>query len=366
MRVSPVRELLADRGASFRVEAGVERVSTFTSFEEEYLTVRNAVGLTDLSFTARYTIPEEGLDVFDRYATGSVANIRFGRMLHTMAVDEAGYLEGDLYIANDDERFILIAEALVEDADVARALRDLGGADAGLEDISESTALFALDGVNAWAVVKDLLGPDILGLPYLSVETYELAGVDIKLFRSGKTSEFGYMLLVPAEAADTVWKRIEEAGKPHGLGLVGFDTHMGLRLDGRFFNIHGEGKTVRDPLPLGLQWMMDLEGEEYRGREALMRRRAEGVKKKIIGVATPSRDEILKVGTPVVHDGRTIGKVMTVTDSPTLERWLGLALLEWDYAYANLDFTDDRGRRISTISMPPFAAKSLAIRLDEM
>lgn len=366
MRVSPIRELLADKGASFRVEAGVERAAGFTSFEEEYRTVRDAVGLTDLSFTARYTLPEAGLDVFERYATGSVANIRFGRMLHTMAVDEAGYLEADLYIANDDENLILIAESLVEDTFIESTLRALGGADAGLKDLSEDTALFALDGVNAWAVVKDLLGPDILGLPYLSVETYELAGVDIKLFRSGKTSEFGYMFLVPSSSAAAIWSQIEEAGKPHGLGLVGFDTHMGLRLDGRFFNIHAEGKAVRDPLQLGLQWMMDMEGEEYRGREALMARRQEGVKKKIVGVATPSRDEILSAGTPIYCDGRPIGEVVTATLSPTLNRWLGLALLEWDFAYANLDFTDEGGRRISTISMPPFAAKSLAVRLDEM
>ncbi len=366
MRVSPIRELLEERGATFRVEAGVERAASFTSFEEEYEAVRNAVGLTDLSFTVRYRISEEGLDVFDKYAAGSVANIRFGRMLHTMAVNDDGYLEGDLYIANDDENLILIAESLVEDEAVATTLRALGGADADLADLSEDTALFSLDGVNAWAVVKDLLGADILGLPYLSVETYELAGVDIKLFRSGKTSEFGYMFLVPSHAAAAIWRQIEEAGKPHGLALVGFDTHMGLRLDGRFFNIHKEGKAVRDPLQLGLQWMMDLDGEDYRGRAPLMARRAAGVNKKIVGVATPSRDETLLVGDKIVHNGRTIGEVVTATFSPTLNRWLGLALFEWDFAYANLELANEEGRRIFTISMPPFAAKSLAVRLDEM
>ena len=179
MRRSPIRDILSDRGAVFLEDAGVERAAVFSSFEQEYNTVRHAVGLTDFSFMTRYRIPETGLDVFDRYAAGSVANIRFGRLLHTMAVNDQGLLEADLYIANDDENFIFLSESLIKDEKMSGVLESLGGAEAELEDLSQTTALFGLDGVNAWAVVKDLLGPDVLGLPYLSIETYDLGGVEI-------------------------------------------------------------------------------------------------------------------------------------------------------------------------------------------
>ena len=101
MRVSPIRDLLVNRGAIFEQVAGVERARQFSLFEKEYRAVRQAVGLTDFSFTTRYRVPEAGLDLFDQYAAGAVANIRFGRVLHTMAVDDSGWLESDLYIAND-------------------------------------------------------------------------------------------------------------------------------------------------------------------------------------------------------------------------------------------------------------------------
>jgi glycine cleavage system aminomethyltransferase T len=366
MRKSPVADLLRDRGAVFKTVNGVEIPWSYSSFEEEYQTVRDRVGLTDFSFTMRYKVKEAGLDVFERYAAGSVANLRFGRILHTMAVNPDGFIETDLYIANDDEELILIGETLLDDETNRAVLDELGAADAGAEDISATTALFGVDGFNAWAVVKDLLGPDVLGLPYMSIETYDLDGVEIKLVRAGKTSEFGYLVLVPAKSAADIWQRIEAAGKPHGLGRVGFDAHMALRLDGRFFNIHEEGAAVRDPLPLGLQWMMDLEGDDYRGRDALMQRRKAGVSRKIIGVVTEDEQHALERKSLIKHGDRTVATVVTARYSPTLKKWIGLALFEREYAFACLDFQGEGGNTVSTVSMPPFTAKSLTVRLDEM
>ncbi len=366
MRRSPIADLLRERGARFREMNGVEVPWSFSTYKEEYRCIREAVGLTDFSFTLRYKVPEEGLDLFEQYAAGSVANLRFGRILHTMAVDRDGLLETDLFIANDDEELLLIGETLLSDEANRAVLDELGAAAAGATDISADTALFGVDGFKAWAVVKDLLGPDVLGLPYMSIETYDLDGVEIKLIRAGKTSEFGYLLMVPAGHAAAVFERIEAAGEPHGLGLVGLDTHMGLRLDGRFFNIYEEGARVRDPLPLGLQWMMDLEGDEYRGRDALMARRKAGLSKKIIGVVSESGDHRLERDDIIKHGDETVATVVTARYSPVLERRIGLALFETAFAYAGLDFEGADGARISTISLPPFTAKSLTVRLDEM
>jgi aminomethyltransferase len=365
MRRSPIRELLAERGASFVDRNGREIACCFSDFEQEYAAVRDAVGLTDFSFTNRFRVAEEGLDVFDRYATGSVANIRFGRILHTMAVDADGYLESELYVANDDEQMILIAESLVIDEAVVSAIGEADPA-AGLENISETTVLFGLDGFNAWAVAKTLFGPDVLGLPYMSIETYELNGADVKVLRAGKTSEFGYMFLTEAENGVGVWTAIEEAGAPFGLKPIGFDTHMALRLDGRFFNIHEEGAVVRDPLLLGLQWMVDIEGDDFRGRDPLMARREKGLTHKTIGVVTDGPKDALSPGDQILHGDEVVAEVVTSALSPTLNTRIGLALFGIEYAYAGLTFNKRDGSRIHTVSMPPFTAKSLTIRLDEM
>lgn len=343
---------------------GAEVALGFKGLASEYMAVREAVGLTDFSFTVRCKVPEAGLDVLERYAAGSVANIRFGRVLHTLSANERGFVESDVYIANDDEQLLLIGESLVGGEAVMGVLEGLGGKECGVEDISGSTALFGVDGVRAWAVVKELFGPDVLGLPYLSIETYGLEGHEVKLLRAGKTSEFGYLLLVPADGAAAVWERVVEAGGGHGLEQVGMEAHDALRLDGRFFNIHAEGAKVGDPLELGLQWMMDFRGEAFRGKEAIMARRAAGVKRKIIGVA-PEEGE-LWAGAEIMHEGRVVAEVVTACCSPTLRKWIGLALFERELAYSGLTFEDRAKRKIHTISMPPFMPQSLSIKLDEM
>lgn len=366
MRKSPIHDLLAERGASFGGHVDAVTPMRFSSFEEEYHAVREGVGLTDFSFTNRFRVPEDGFDVLEQYAAGSVANIRFGRVLHTLAVDEEGLAESDLHIANDDEELFLIAESLVDRDTTAGLLARLGGDEAGLEDISESTALFGLDGYKAWSVVMDLFGADVLGLPYLSLETYELDDIPINLFRSGKTSEFGYLLQVPAESAAHVWQRAERAGQAHGLRPVGLETHFALRLDGRFFNIYAEGAQVRDPLTLGLQWMFDFDGEDFRGREAIMARRAKGLTRKIIGVVPSDKATELPVGSSVVHQGETVGTVVASGYSPVLSSPIGLAVFDLEYAYSGLEYATADGKGIRTVSMPPFLPKSLTVKLDEI
>jgi aminomethyltransferase len=366
MRTSPLHELLASRGATFAERAGVEIAVRFGEVDGEYRAVREAVGIADFSFATRHRVPEAGLDALEKYATGSVAGIRFGRVLHTMAADDGGLVESDLYIANDYEQLFVLGESLVDDAATRGALERTGAFAAGAEDLSGSTALSGVDGFRSYAVMKELFGPDVLGLPYLSIETYELCGAPVKLIRGGKTSEFGYLLLVPAASAAAIWLKIEEAGAPHGIRPVGAEAHSMLRLDGRFFNVHEEGRRVRDPLALGLQWMIDFGGEECRGLEALKGRRAAGLTRKIVGVVPADADGALAIGDAIHAGGERVAEVVCAAFSPTLGRRIGLALFDLAYAYAGLDFQGADGRGVRTVSMPPITPKSLTVKLDEM
>jgi aminomethyltransferase len=366
MRKSPLHELLASRGAVFAERAGAEIAVRFGEVDDEHRAVREAVGISDFSFATRHRLPEAGLDALDAYALGSVAGIRFGRVLHTMAADDGGFVESDLYIANDDESFIVLGESLVDDAATARVLEAAGAISAGAEDLSASTALIGVDGFRAYAVAKALFGADVLGLPYLSIETYDLDGVSVKLIRGGKTSEFGYLLLVPAGDAEAIWRRIEAAGEPHGIKPVGAAAHSALRLDGRFFNVHEEGRAVRDPLALGLQWMIDFGGEGCRGLDAIRGRRAKGLEKKIIGVVPADAGGGLEIGDAIVAGSDEVARVVTAAFSPALGRRIGLALFDAAYAYAGLEFAGADGRGVRTVSMPPITPRSLTIKLDEM
>jgi aminomethyltransferase len=369
MRKSGIRNQLAAAGAVFRERHGAEVVARFADFPAEYSAVREAVGLTDLSFVHTFRVPaEQGLDFLDALLAGNVPKIRFGRVLHTFMADANGMLAGDCYVANNDEEFIFLCESIVSDPEFHSLLHAAGLEQAGATDLTNTHVLLSLDGYKAWEVVKGIFGADVLGLPYLSVEVYPFANGKVTLIRNGKTSEFGYLLLAPESLATALFDTIAAAVSKCGGRLCGVDVHDGLRLEGRFFNIQAEGLRVRDPLILGLQWMIDFDKEKFTGRDPVHQRRTAGLRRKIVGIAAEPGDEALVVGARVFHQDTPIGEVVADCASLVLGRRLGLAVFPVDLAYSGLSFRLNAadGPSVKTISMPPIMPKSLTVKLDEM
>jgi len=355
-------------GAALSERLGVEVVSRVADFATEYRLVRDSVALTDFSFLRRYRFPtDKGIDLLDALLPGNVARIRYGRVLQTFMADDDGRLLADCYVANNDEELILLCEAGAPDALMARIIREADREGIG-QDLTDSHVLLSVDGFRAWAVVQDLFGTDVLGLPYLSVELYPFAEEQIYLFRAGKTSEFGYLLMAPLSVGDRLFAAAHAAVARQGGGLCGVEAHDALRLEGRFFNIHAEGRRVGDPLTLGLQWMMDFEKSDYRGAAAILQRRAAGLSRKVIGVLASPGEDRLRIGARLFRGADEVAEVVADTWSPGLGRWVALAIFRNDMAYAGLAFSlgSPQGPEVNTISMPPIMAKSLSVKLDEM
>ncbi len=367
MRTPFLKNKLADLGASFAERNGVEYPSVITTNLEEYNFVRNGAAVTDFSFAKSYRVPEDtGLDYLDDMFPGNVAQLRFGRVLHTFLSNDEGEIIADCYIANNDDEFIVICESLLSDDDLDAVFEKAGGSEAGLEDISATYTLLNIDGYQSWAVAKDLFGLDVLGLPYLSVERYELGDVEFPLIRSGKTGEFGYTLIIKNENAEAALDTVLEAVKKYDGGLCGVDVHANLRLDGRFFNIFAEGALIKDPLKMGLQWMIDFDKDAYIGAEAILGRRAAGLTEKVIGITGSKDAEDIVDGAELFSGDEKVGTVKTVCYSPVLDAKVALAIFPFDVAYAGITLKLASGNEVKTVSLPPFSPKSLTVKLDEM
>lgn len=369
MRSLPLHQTLAAQGALFGERYGVEIVERFEDRSVEYHRIRDTVGLSDFSFMQTFRIPEAtGLDFLDALVAGNVARIRFGRILHTFIADDSGKLLADCYIANNDDEFILLCESIVSDEELRAIFEARGAAEAGVQELSSTHVVLSLDGVSAWSVARELFGTEVLGLPYLSIELYAFAGEQLRLFRGGKTSEFGYLLMMSNENAPVLFEQLfAQVGKLGG-GLCGSAIHNELRLEGRFFNIYAEGLAVGDPLALGLQWMIDFDKESFGGRDAIFERRAQGLSHKIVGVATAPGNDSLAVGSALYDDGQQVATVVAVCFSDVLNCRIALALFSAELAYTGLEFCLDGpgGAKVATISMPPIIPKSLGVKLDEM
>jgi aminomethyltransferase len=369
MRPLALHDQWTNAHASISERFGAEIVVAASDRKKEYFFIRDAVGITDFSYMRAFKIPEEkGLDFLDTLLAGNVAKVRFGRVLHTFLADGEGHLMADCFMANNDEELILLCESLVDDTALNSILSANGAAEAGLIDLSEDHVVLSVDGYKAWAVIKDLFGTDIVGLPYLSIERYGFEGQDIRLFRAGKTSEFGYLIMAPVSCANALFARLNELTVHHGGGLCGCAVHNDLRLEGRFFNIFAEGAVVRDPLTLGLQWMIDFDKDKFLGREAIFARRSAGLTEKIIGIGFEGPVESLAPGTRIFDGNDKISEVATSCFSHVLQSSVGLAVFPLAIAYSGLSFHIGApdGPEIKTISMPPIMPKSLSVKLDEM
>ncbi len=190
----------------------------------------------------------------------------------------------------------------------------------------------------------------------------------MRLIRAGKTSEFGYLMLAPPSVAAALFDALRVAVAKRNGHLCGVDVHDDLRLEGRFFNIQAEGLRVRDPLVLGLQWMMDLDKEKFSGRDAIHQRRAAGLRRKIVGVAAEPGNDALVTGARIFHAGQPVGEVVADCYSFALNWRLALAVFPVELAYSGLSFRlgAPDGPAVRTISMPPIMPKSLTVKLDEM
>ena len=368
MRTSPLKDKLAAAGAIFRERHGVEVVSNFGNLQAECGAVRDAAALADFSFVRVFALPETpGIDFLDALLAGNVPKIRFGRVLHTFLADKNGLLAADCFVANNDQEFVFICESILPDAELD-ALLAFGGKESPAKDLTASHVVLSLDGFKSWEIAKKIFGADIIGLPYLSIENYQFAGEPVRFIRAGKTSEFGYLLIAPVKIAAQLFDALKAGVEEQGGRLAGAEAHDALRLEGRFFNIFREGERVRDPLPLGLQWMIDLEKEHFSGSAAIKERRAAGLKQKIIGFAADANGTALKSGAQIFHEGRAVGGVVTDCVSHVLNQPLALGLLPLELAFSGLQFRVGApdGLVARSISMPPIMPKSLAVKLDEM
>jgi aminomethyltransferase len=218
-------------------------------------------------------------------------------------------------------------------------------------DVSSDVALLAVQGPRSLETLASsrLLGdlPRRLGdLPYYHFVTAEVGGDPITISRTGYTGERGYELFLPPHRAGDLWSELLDRGGRLGIGPAGLGARDTLRFEVCFCLYgHELGEEV-SPLEAGIGWTVKLQKQRFIGMEALVRQKAAGLPRKLVGVELPSEARaIARQGFEVRSGGRCVGQVTSGTWSPTLERSLALVLVETSAAAGPLDVVV-RGREV--------------------
>jgi glycine cleavage system aminomethyltransferase T/acyl carrier protein len=302
-------------------------------------------------------------DLIDRLSTRDVF-VRSGQILHTLFLDAQGCAWADVHIAADDDDFLLFIEG-PNQAELLTYLRDAiaPGESVEIIDLEPTHALLELSGPFAWELMERLVGPEVLGIPYLNFfDLPELQGAEKSLaFRMGKTGEYAYQLLIPRASMMLAIARLHSLGEAFGLREVGDRATDLCAIETGFFCAREPALRQLTPIELQLQWRISVE-REVPGMDALRARRAAGAGKQIrwfraIDARTPAP------GATLWRGGSKVGEVLLAHHSAAAGVHVGIALLEPGWSEPDLELADADGNALLITAVAPLV-RSLSLYVD--
>ena len=338
----------------------------------DYVAVRTGVALVDHAAAGKLRVTGPGAGaLLDRVVAGNVEDLAMGGLLHSLALREDGSILALLWLARDEEGYLVLTgahqRAELAGALVRERLHREGGYDAEVRDVSADFALLALVGPRAQDLLVDLFDEDLLRLGYGEITGRERDGERLEVGRFGETGEFDYRLLVPAEAAAALRAEVAAAGAVYGLRVCAPAVLPGLMAEMK--SIHQDAHLMPGCTPpeADLQWMVQAGKEDFVGREAVLAAMA-AVRRRAVVLELDEGGIALPTGTDVRHQGEPAGFVRASSFSHVLGKRIALAYLDAETAWPGLAFTlhPGGGREVAAVSRsaPLFLTRTVVESLN--
>ncbi|MGH2378283.1 MAG: glycine cleavage system aminomethyltransferase GcvT [Candidatus Limnocylindria bacterium] len=294
----------------------------------EHRTVRGSAGLFDLSHMGELYLRGGGAGAAaDRLVSSDIAGLAVGQARYGLLCSERGTIVDDVIVYRTEaETYLIVVNASNVAKDLAH-IRPYVPADVELEDASMDTALIAVQGPRAAAVLMAVTdvdaGEGATGdIAPFGVVSAHVAGARATVARTGYTGEDGFEVFIPWERATGVWSRLLAAGEAHGVRPIGLGARDTLRLEARFSLYGNEIDESTDPIEAGLGWTCKLD-KEFVGRDAIARAKEEGPRRRIAGLVVDGG--VARHGHPVIYGGEEVGTVTSGTFGPTVGKNIALA-----------------------------------------
>jgi aminomethyltransferase len=317
---------------------GWEMPVEYSGIAKEHTAVRTAAGLFDVSHMGEFEIRgPEALDLIQFIATNDPSKLSDGQAQYSVIAYPHGTFVDDLLIyRHNPERFMVVVNA----ANIAKDFEWITSHnrwDASVEDVSDEITLLAVQGPKAAEILQPLTEVPLANIKYYHFVQGRVLNVDAIVSRTGYTGEDGFELYLSARHAELVWNGILGAGAPSGLVPAGLGARNTLRLEARMLLYGNDIDGTTTVLEAGLGSIVKFEKEEFIGRDALLKQKQEGVRRKLVGFEMLGR-EIARDHYPVYVEGREAGHVTSGSPSITLKKNIGLAYLPAERASIGMSF----------------------------
>lgn len=312
-------------GAKMVPFAGYLMPVQYEGINTEHETVRNAVGVFDVSHMGEFILKgPDALDLIQRITSNDASKLSPGKAQYSCFPNETGGIVDDLIVYSlEDGNWMLVVNASNIEKDW-NWIKKFNHKNVEIHDISDDTSLLAVQGPKAAALLQKLTDTDLSSIPYYNFKKGKVAGcTNIVISNTGYTGAGGFELYMENKYAETIWNALFEAGKEFGIKPCGLGARDTLRLEMGFCLYGNDIDDTTSPLEAGLGWITKFT-KEFTNSAALKAQKEAGVKRKLVGFIMQERG-IPRHGYPIADaNGNTIGEVTSGTQSPFLQQAIGM------------------------------------------
>lgn len=333
MKNTALTEKHIQLGAKMVPFAGYNMPVQYEGINAEHATVRNGVGVFDVSHMGEFILKgEKALDLIQRVSSNDASKLYDGKIQYAYLPNEAGGIVDDLLIYKiDDLTYLLVVNASNIEKDW-NWISKFNTEGVEMKNISDDTGLLAVQGPKSTDALQSLTDIDLANLDYYSFKKGTFAGVEnVLISATGYTGSGGFEIYFENQYADKIWDAIFEAGKAYNIKPIGLGARDTLRLEMGFCLYGNDIDDTTSPLEAGLGWVTKF-SKKFTNSDVLAKQKEEGVSRKLVGF------EMIDRGIPrhdykiVDADGTEIGVVTSGTQSPSLQKAIGMGYVSTAFA----------------------------------
>jgi aminomethyltransferase len=348
LKRTPLYEQHRAMGARLVEFSGWEMPVQYSSILEEHEAVRTRAGLFDVSHMGEFKVEGAGALPFLQYLVpNDVSRLSIGQALYTQLCLPDGNTIDDLIIYHlADEHYMLVVNAGNIEKDFAWVEKQSKNfKDVNVVNQSDTTALLALQGPAAQTILQPLTDVDLSSIKYYHFAPGQVDGINCIISRTGYTGEDGFELYCAPIDVGKLWNDLLAAGKPHGLLPAGLGARDTLRLEAGYCLYDHELTEQINPLEARLGWTVKFDKGNFIGRDALLKVKEQGPRRKLIGI------ELLERGVPrggyaIYENDQPIGVLTSGAPGPSVHKQIGMGYVDAAHAEVGKNVQIDiRGRR---------------------
>ena len=320
-------------GAKMMPFAGYNMPVRYSSDIEEHNTVRNAVGIFDVSHMGEFLISgPKALELIQKVTTNDASKLEIGKAQYSCLPNEDGGIVDDLLVYKiKDEEYLLVVNASNIDKDW-NWISKHNTMGAEMKNISDNFSLFAVQGPKAVEALQSLTSVNLSDIKFYNFVVGDFAGAEhVIISATGYTGAGGFEIYMHNEHAEMIWDKIMEAGEPFGIKPIGLGARDTLRLEMGYCLYGNDIDDTTSPIEAGLGWITKFT-KDFINSEELKKQKEAGVSQKLVGFkmvdkGIPRHDYEIEDA-----DGNKIGRVTSGTMSPTLSQGIGLGYVQTEFA----------------------------------